>query len=472
MKRDKLVYENVVEAIGQSPMIKLNKYPQARGVKCHLAVKADFLNPGGSSKDRIGQFMIEAAERDGLIKPGDTLVENTSGNTGIGLALNAAVKGYKLLVTIPDKMSSEKINTLKALGAEVIITPTSVPQDHPESYISVARRLSAQPGHFHINQYSNEANSDAHYKTTGDEIWDQMDQKLDYVFISVGTGGTISGTAKRLKELHPGIKIVGVDPHGSTLAKPDSLNTPPRSYKIEGIGQEKAPKILRFDLIDDWVKIDDKESFLACRDIIREEALLVGGSCGSVISGAMKYLKEKGLDSNPEIRCVIFLPDSIRNYMTKYLVDEWMVGNGFYPTPEASSQKGLLADKTILDFPEVFPKLAYFDKRLTISDCFDLFRKGLPCIPVRQSGEVIGVVTMAKLISAVSKQGLSKAASCANCLSKEFLTLEATTPLSYVQSCLEGNYNVVLVGSNTSDIFTASMADIAQLLDAETKELI
>lgn len=472
MKRDKLVYNNVVEAIGQSPMIKLSKYPQERGIKCQLYVKADYLNPGGSSKDRIGQFMIEAAEKEGLIKPGDTLVENTSGNTGIGLALNAAVKGYKLIVTIPDKMSKEKINTLKALGAEVIVTPTSVPQDHPDSYISVAKRLGSQPGHFHVNQYSNDANSDAHYKTTANEIWDQMDQKLDYVFIGVGTGGTVSGTAQRLKELHPGVKIVGIDPHGSVLAKPDNLNTPSKGYKIEGIGQEKPPKILRFDLIDDWVKTDDKESFIACRDIIKEEALLVGGSCGSVISGAMRYLKDKGIESNADVRGVIFLPDSIRNYMTKYLVDEWMVGNGYYPTPDASSQKGLLADKTILDFPEVFPKLAYFDKRLTISDCFDLFRKGLPCIPVRQSGEVIGVVTMAKLISAVSQQGLSKAASCANCLSKEFLILEATAPLSYVQSCLEGNYNVVLVGSNPSDIFTASMTDIAQLLDAETKELI
>lgn len=236
MKKDTRTYENVVDAIGQTPMIMLNKIPSENGVKCSIYAKCDYLNPGGSSKDRICLFMILAAEKEGKIKPGDTLVESTSGNTGIGLALVALVRGYKLITTIPDKMSKEKINTLKAMGTEVIITPTQLDSDDPNSYVGVAKRLGQLPNHFWINQYYNKANVQAHYETTGPEIFEQMNGKIDYMFIAAGTCGTITGCAKRFKELDPNIKVIGVDPVGSVLAIPDTLNSVSKSYKIEGIG--------------------------------------------------------------------------------------------------------------------------------------------------------------------------------------------------------------------------------------------
>lgn len=473
MRKDNLVYENVVAAIGQTPLIRMNKIPKDNDIACQLFAKCDFFNPGGSSKDRIGSFMIEAAEKEGKIKPGDTLVESTSGNTGIGLALSAIIKNYKLIITIPDKMSSEKINTLKAMGAQVIVCPTAVPHEHPDSYVATAKRLGAQPHHFHIDQYSNAANVEAHYQTTALEIWDQMDKKIDYFFVSVGTGGTVVGCARRFKELDPNIKIIGIDPEGSILSQPDSLNTVRKTYKIEGIGQDCVPKILKRELVTEWVKINDKESFPAARQLIDREGLLVGGSCGSVLVGTLKYLRAKGLDKNPNLRCVLFLPDSIRNYMSKFLVDEWMIGNDYFPLPEeAKGKRGVLETKTILDFPQIFKKLAYYDKRLTVSDCLDLFKKGMHIIPIRQAGEIIGVVTRKKLINAISAQSLNRSSSCANCLDREFLRLPATAPLALLQRCLNSHYNVVLIGTPASEIFTVSQADIAQIFDSELKELI
>lgn len=475
MKRDLRVYDNIVDAIGQTPMVKLRRIPKANDVACQIYCKCDHLNPGGSIKDRIGNFMIEAAEKEGRLKPGDTIVESTSGNTGIGLALVAAIKGYKLIITIPDKMSLEKINTLKALGAKVIVTPTDRDHDHPESYTSVAKRLGTQPNHFWVDQYANHANVDAHYKTTSLEIWDQMEKKINYIFISVGTGGTVIGIAKRMKELDPNIKIIGVDPEGSILAQPESLNKEKKMYKIEGIGQSKVPEIMDRSMVHEWVKINDSESFVMARELIKSEGLLVGGSCGSALVGAFKYLKEKNLHTQKDLRCVVILPDSVRNYMTKFLVDEWMLGNEYWQVSNLTKpEKDHFNGKTIKDFPEVFKPLPYLDKRLTVGDCFDLFKKGLHILPIQQAGQIIGVVTNNSLIKAITTQNLGRGGSCSNFMTRDFLKLPVDTPLCIVQQCLQGNYHVLLVeqGKEASQVFAATQAEITLILENELKELI
>ena len=472
MKKGPLTYDSMEAAIGNTPMIKLNKLPKEHGIAATFYVKCDYLNPGGSSKDRICSYMIDAAEKSGKLKPGDTIVESTSGNTGIGLALSAAVRGYKLIITIPDKMSMEKINTLKALGAEVIVTPTAVGHDHPDNYVSVARRIGSQPNHFHVNQYANEANVLAHYNTTANEIWEQMDKKVNYVFISVGTGGTITGVARRFQELDPSVKLIGVDPEGSILALPETLNTVRKTYKIEGIGQDQVPHILNRGLVSEWVKINDCESFNMARDMILKEGVLAGGSCGSTLIGAFKYLKAKGLEKEEGLRCVVFLPDSIRNYMTKFLVDEWMIGNNFRPVPRELDPKDYFAGKSIKDYPAIFKKLPYFDKRLTISDCMDLFKTGLPLLPIRQDSEIVGIVTKQKLINAITVQNLNRASSCSNCLDQNFLRMPSDAPLWLVQRCLSNNYHLILLGAEKDEIYCPSQSDIIQILDADLKELI
>ncbi len=318
-------YDNVLELIGNTPLLRLNKL--ARGVKPTILAKLEMLNPGGSVKDRIGIRMIEEAERRGLLKKGGTIIEPTSGNTGVGLAIAAAIKGYKAMFVMPDKMSQEKISLLKAYGAEVVITPTAVPRESPESYYSVADRLAREiPGGFQPNQYFNPENPRTHYTTTGPEIWRQTGGKIDYFVAGVGTGGTISGVAKYLKEQNPKIRIVGVDPEGS-LYTSDTI----RPYKIEGIGEDFIPGTVDLSLIDEWVTIGDRESFMMARRCVREEGLLIGGSCGTALAGALEFAKK--LDEDKLM--VVLLPDSGRSYLSKIYNDAWMRDQGFserFPT--------------------------------------------------------------------------------------------------------------------------------------------
>ena len=420
LKNPKKVFNSVTEAVGFTPLIRVNRIPEEQDVKCQIWAKADFYSVGGSIKDRIGVYMIEAAEKRGRIKPGDTIVESTSGNTGIGLALAAAIKGYKLIITLPDKMSDEKVNTLRALGAQVIITPTDVPHEHPDSYTSVAARLGREPDCYHINQYHNPDNSMAHYLNTAEEILEQTDGQLDYLFVGAGTCGTISGVAKRLKEVIPTLKVIGVDPIGSSLARPVEMNSVTKSYKIEGVGQSLTPAILDYELVDGWIKVDDDEALDLARQMIEKEGLLVGGSCGTALAGTLNYLKTNGLHQNENLKCVVILPDSVRNYMTKLLNDNWMVGNGFFPVERLLEPQHPLADKTLADLPNLRP-ISYFDKRLTIADCFDLFKRGIAIIPIREAGEVIGAVTRESLLKNIAAKGLHGYSSCSHCIKRDFL---------------------------------------------------
>ncbi|MCH9769549.1 MAG: pyridoxal-phosphate dependent enzyme [Gammaproteobacteria bacterium] len=315
-----MIIDNILQAIGNTPIVKLHRIGSE--LACDLFVKCEFLNPGGSVKDRIGYHMVEQAEKDGLIKPGDTLIEPTSGNTGIGIALAGAVKGYHVIITMPEKMSHEKQVVLEALGAEIYRTPTEAAWDSPDSHISVAKKLQAKlPNAFILDQYANPNNPGAHYKFTAQEILDDMGDDLAMVVMGVGTGGTITGVAKRLKETNAKIKIIGADPIGSILGG----GTEVKPYLVEGIGYDFIPDVLDSSLVDQYIKTGDKESFLMARRMIREEGLLCGGSCGSAMVAALKAARElkKGQ------RCVVVLPDSIRNYLTKFVDEKWMQAQHF-----------------------------------------------------------------------------------------------------------------------------------------------
>ena len=314
-----MLFKNILDTIKNTPTVKLNSI--SKDLDCELYGKCEFLNAGGSLKDRIGIRMIAEAEKEGRIKPGDTIIEATSGNTGIALALACTVKGYKLIVTMPEKMSMEKELVLQALGAKIVRTKTELAHDHPDSMMGTAERLHKEIPNSHIlDQYINPANPDAHYYGTGGEILEEFDTNLDMVVIGAGTGGTITGIAKRLKEEIPNIQIVGVDPYGSILAGGDEVF----EYNVEGIGYDFFPDVFDPSIVDEWVKTNDKDSFLMARRLIKEEGLLVGGSSGAAVWAALQVAKR--LKKNQ--KCLVILPDSIRNYLSKFVSDEWMTEKG------------------------------------------------------------------------------------------------------------------------------------------------
>lgn len=322
-------YSNIsnscLDLIGNTPMVRINNLTKQNNINCEIVAKCEFFNAGGSIKDRIGKRMIEDAEKSGRLKKNDTIIEPTSGNTGIGLALCAALKGYKTIITLPEKMSIEKVNVLKSLGAEIIRTKNEEPWDSPNSHIGIAKKLNSEIPNSHIlDQYANPSNPLAHYDETAEEILTQCNGKIDMVVIGVGTGGTISGISKKLKEKIPECKIIGVDPIGSILAQPDSLNDYNRlkGYQVEGTGYDFIPSVLDRDLVDEWVKTSDKDSFLTARQLIKDEGLLCGGSSGASMWAAIQMAKKYNLDSSKRI--VVILPDSVRNYVNKFIVDEWM----------------------------------------------------------------------------------------------------------------------------------------------------
>jgi cystathionine beta-synthase len=324
-------------------MVRLNKIPQEEGLECEIVVKCEFFNAGGSVKDRIGKSMVEGAEKSGRIKPGDTLIEPTSGNTGIGIALAGAVKGYRVIITLPEKMSQEKVSVLKALGAEIIRTPTEAAFDSPDSHIGVAKKMNSELKNSHIlDQYSNLDNPGVHCQVTAEEILKQTGGgKFDAIVIGAGTGGTIAGVAKKLKEkLGSKVVVVGVDPYGSILA---DQNEKVHSYQVEGIGYDFIPEVLDLKLVDRWEKTSDTESFQMARRLIREEGLLCGGSSGSAMCGAIRACKKLGLKKGQ--RCVVILADGVRNYMSKFLMDEWMVKNGHMKGEQKSTKEELLEKK-------------------------------------------------------------------------------------------------------------------------------
>ncbi|KAL6717041.1 cystathionine beta-synthase [Lecanora helva] len=327
-----VVMDTVTQQIGNTPMVRLNRIPQSLGIEATVYAKLEYFNAGGSVKDRIALRMIEEAERKGRIKPGDTLIEPTSGNTGIGLALVAAVKGYKTIITLPEKMSPEKVAVLRSLNATIIRTPTQAAFDSPESHIGVARRLQKEIPNAHIlDQYGNLDNPLAHEYGTAEEIWQQTDGKIKAIVAGAGTGGTITGLARGLRKHNENVKIIAADPYGSILALPSALNQmhANESYKVEGIGYDFVPDVLDQESVDTWYKTDDREAFAYARRLIAEEGLLVGGSSGSAMAAMVKSVKDLGLGKGDVV--VVILPDSIRSYLSKFVDDDWLAANDLLP---------------------------------------------------------------------------------------------------------------------------------------------
>jgi len=321
-------YENIMDAIGHTPLVQLKSV--GSDLPCTFLVKVEFFNPGGSVKDRIGPAIIEDAEKRGALKPGGTIVEATSGNTGVGLAIAAAARGYRCIFVMPDKMSQEKIQLLRAFGARVVVTPTAVEPDDPRSYYSVARRLVDEtPNAILADQYENPVNPQAHYETTGPEIWEQTAGKITHFVAGVGTGGTITGTGRYLKEKNPDVKIIGVDPVGSILydLHRNGDDAKAESYKVEGIGEDFLPGTTDLSVIDEMVQVSDRDSFLTTRRLVREEGIFCGGSSGSAVWGAMHYARLRGLGAGDVV--VVIIPDSGSRYLSKVFDDDWMRENGF-----------------------------------------------------------------------------------------------------------------------------------------------
>jgi cystathionine beta-synthase len=369
--------ETILDLVGNTPLVRLNKV--TAGLRPTILAKLEELNPGGSVKDRIGLTMVEDAERTGKLRPGGTIIEPTSGNTGHGLAMVAAIKGYKMVFVMPDKMSAEKISLLRAYGAEVVVCPTNVERASPQSYYSVADRLAREiPGAFQPNQYFNPRNPEAHYATTGPEIWEQTEGRIDVFVAGMGTGGTISGVAKYLKEKKPSVHVVGADPEGSLYSGPIA------PYKVEGVGEDFIPGTMDLKIVDQIVQVNDKESFMAARRLAREEGILVGGSSGLALHAALEVARERAADDV----IVVLFPDTGRNYLSKFFNDEWMRQNGFL------ARIGAVRIREVLDsHPKGLPQLVTVEAAKSIGEAIDLMQRyGISQLPVVEESNGRGVV--------------------------------------------------------------------------------
>jgi cystathionine beta-synthase len=445
-----MLCNNILEAIGRTPLVKLNRV--GSHLACNLYAKCEFLNPGGSIKDRIGYQMVIDAEKQQRIRPGDTLIEPTSGNTGIGLALAGAVKGYRVIITMPEKMSREKQVVLEALGAEIIRTPTEAAFDSPESHIGVAKKLQKQLPNAHIlDQYANPSNPNVHYQTTAAEIIEDLDGKVDMVVIGAGTGGTISGVARRLREHNPKVQIIGADPDGSILAGGSYV----ASYKVEGIGYDFIPDVLDRTQVTEWVKTNDRQSFNLARQLIREEGLLCGGSSGSALSAALKAATRLSATQN----CVVLLPDGVRNYMTRFVDDKWMIDNRF-STPELD--KGSVKD---LMSVTKGVQLLTVERDDRLSTAIELMRRnGISQIPVLQRGQLVGLITEQSLLTSISSQSDLATLSIAAAMERSVATVEESTPLSTLQTMLHQNGRAVVIDSQRRPYGILTKIDLVEWL--------
>nr|QIA61828.1 cystathionine beta-synthase-like protein [Halichondria panicea] len=426
------IMSTVLEMVGNTPLVRLDKIAKMEGLECELLAKCEFFNAGGSVKDRIGHRMIEEAERDGILKPGDTVIEPTSGNTGVGLALVAAVKGYKCIICIPEKMSNEKISVLKALGAEVIRTPTEAAFDTPESHVGVSWKLKNEIPNSHIlDQYRNPGNPLAHYDGTAEEIIAQCGGKLDMIIAGAGTGGTVAGIGRKIKEKLPKVKVVGVDPEGSILAYPDELNVPGEgtAYQVEGIGYDFIPTVFDRSVVDEWYKSGDQETFDYARKLIRVEGLLAGGSSGSALSVAVKAARSLKAGQ----KCVVILPDSIRNYLTKFVDDRWMQYNGFMDP----SSKPSWWDVPVTSLGE--PLSNKLSPQSTCSEAVAALKAGNTSqLPIVDSeGRAAGVVSISELTSKLVSGAVSGGDPVTKAKVNKYKTVNVGTGIGRVSQILE-----------------------------------
>jgi len=380
------MFESILDTVGRTPLVLLNRLVE--GLQAKVAVKVEFTNPGGSVKDRVALAMIAEAEQKGLLRTGGTIIEATAGNTGVGLAMVAAVKGYRCIFVLPDKMSNEKIALLKAYGAEVVVTPTAVAPDSPESYNGVADRLAREiPGAWRPNQFTNDANPEIHYRSTGPEIWEQTRGKVTVFVAGVGTGGTVSGVGRYLKEMNPKVKIIGADPEGSVLS-----GGTPKPWKVEGIGEDFVPKTFSSKYVDDWVRVGDAESFHIARELARREGMLLGGSTGTNVAAALRYARRL----EPGDLVVALGCDTGRNYLSKFFDDNWLVANNLmFAEPQAHSVGDLLKKRGQR-------KLVTIPPDATAEQAIQLMEgTGISQLPVMDAGKPVGSVqevTLARVL--------------------------------------------------------------------------
>ena len=432
--------DNILEAVGWTPLVRLNR--MTRGIRTPVFGKAEYLNPGGSVKDRIGFAILDDAEREGRLKPGGTVVEGTSGNTGIGLAIAAAIRGYRCVFTIPDKMSQEKVRLLKAFGAEVIVTPTAVPVDHPDYYVMVAKRIAeTTPNAILANQFYNQANPEAHYATTGPEIWTQTGGRVTHFVASPGTGGTISGTAKFLKERNPGVRVVAGDPEGSLFAEYHRTGQVGQGhpYKVEGIGNDKIPSTLWIDYIDEIRTVDDRTSFLTARRLTREEGLFVGGSAGLIAHVALEVARE--LD-DPDACVVFLLCDTGERYLSKAYSDEWLRENRMLPPAAPTRATDLVGSKD-----EGAPaELISVEPGTTVRRALALLAESnISQLPVLEGGDCVGSVSEAVLMASVIADPTAIERGVESMLEPPFPVVDASaTPDSLAPLLTRGNAAVLV----------------------------
>ena len=441
--------ENILQTVGHTPLVKLTRVI-AGACTCTVLAKVEFFNPGGSVKDRIGLAIIEDAERLGLLGPGGTIVEATSGNSGAGLELAAAVKGYRCIFVLPDKMSEEKVRFLRAFGARVIVTPTAVAPDDPRSYYSVAKRIvSETPNSILANQYHNPANPEAHYQTTGPELWEQTAGHIDVLVAGIGTGGTITGAGRYLKKQNPNVKLVGVDILGSLLYDTWKLGRVPkepflRTYKVEGIGEDFVPSTLDVSILDEVVQVDDRESFVMARRLVREEGIFCGGSSGSAVAGLLKSTIVRALE--PGRIAVVLLPDSGNRYLSKFLDDNWMRENGFMPSAwSEETVADVLSSRKRLQLVTAQP-----DERMTavVARMKEFEISQMPVVDAH--GNLVGIVTELDLLQHLLHAGHEhdSAETIAPIVDPNVLSVPASASVESVLAAFEGGRAIVVVDHN------------------------
>ena len=454
-------FPTVLELVGATPIVRLEKLSPPGGAQ--ILAKLEYLNPGGSVKDRIGLPMIEAAEREGKLKPGGTIVEPTSGNTGVGLAIAAAIKGYRCIFVMPDKMSQEKIALLRAYGAEVVITPTAVEHDSPESYYSVSDRLAEEiPGGFKPDQYSNMNNPEAHYEHTGPEIWEQTGGEIDAIVISVGTGGTISGVGRYFKEHKPEVLIVGADPEGSVYTARNEGDLHP--YLVEGIGKDTWPETMDPDVVDEWVRVSDRESFRWARRLAREEGLLAGGSGGTSVYAAVQIAKRLG----PGKRVLMMIPDSGRNYLSKFYDDNWMLEHGFL---ERQAPLPTVEEVLHAKHGGELPNLVTISAHQKVGEGIDTMQRyGISQLPVTRDGsceslaDVIGSLQDRALLERVFSNPDVLHENVASAMQPPLGAVETSATLEDVFATLSGGANAIVVCQDGTPIGVLTRSDLLEFL--------
>lgn len=451
------ICDSILDAIGNTPLVRLSRI--GRGLTPQIVAKVEMLNPGGSIKDRAALAMLEAAEREGLLRPGGTIVEPTSGNTGTGLAIAARLKGYRVIAVMPDKMSKEKIDLLRAYGAEVVVCPTNVEPESPESYYSVSDRLASEiPGAFKPNQYFNPANPEAHYRSTGPELWEQSEGRITHLVAGVGTGGTITGVGRYLKERNPDIQVIGADPVGSiySAASEDEV----KGYLVEGVGEDFWPGTFDRSIVDRWVQVSDRDSFLTARRLAQEEGLLVGGSCGTAMFAALEVAKE--ID-DPEAMIAVILPDGGRNYLSKIYNDAWMTQYGFLERGGDLTVGDVVAAKT-----GGVPSLVTVQTHQKVSEAVALLHEHgvsqLPVVSANDAETVVGSVSERGLLGRAINDPALLSAEIIEVMEPPLHAVSANDPVREAVELLAGERQALLVIQDGRPAGIVSRADLLEAL--------